>query len=355
MSNSIYTIGSELKEPRMFFGDGHFIQEFLQPNYPWALKNADLANSQDWAFDEFALKLDAAQLSTANASIRHIFTSNLQSQIFADTVQGRGPSWLIPYLSDSSLEAAFTQWSRFEILHSRTYTNILTSMYPNPRLVLDMIEQKPEIFSRFSQCVAAYDTFFENPTKDNLVLLIAAINILEGLSFYASFICNFAFANMGLFESVSKFLKLIARDEALHLSLTQNIIKQWRTGKDGKEWKDLWNKNKDRVREMYISAIHEEYEWSKYLFQYGTPIVGLNEELLNRSIEYYANKRMKNIGLKEYNNVNKDPLPWVQTKYLSNAGVADAPQEVSISAYLKNSISKIESMDVLKTLFKDVE
>lgn len=350
---SIFDKTSQLKKQQMFFGDGHFIQEFLEPAYPWALKSADRQNSQDWAWDEFPLKLDAAQLSSANNAIRHIFTSNLQSQIFADTVQGRGPAWLVPYLSDPSLEASFAQWSRFEILHSRTYTNILTSMYPNPRIVLDMIEQKPEVFSRFSQCVQAYDVFFADPTKENLVILIAAINILEGLSFYASFICNFAFANMGLFESVSKFLKLISRDEALHLGLTQQIIKTWRTGKDGKEWKDIWNRNKDRIHAMYCDAVQEEYRWSAYLFQYGTPIVGLNEETLNRSIEYYANKRMINIGLKPYNNVTVDPLPWVQTKYLSNSGFQDAPQEVSIVAYLKGNMTKVDDVKDITNLFKN--
>lgn len=676
---SIFDKTSQLKKQQMFFGDGHFIQEFLEPAYPWALKSADRQNSQDWAWDEFPLKLDAAQLSSANNAIRHIFTSNLQSQIFADTVQGRGPAWLMPYLSDPSLEYAFTQWGRFECftadhelltpegwlpitnitmdhkiaqynqnseiisfinptaliqkeydgdlyhinskhgyvnqlvtenhripliykrdgvnkptevlakdfnpngryalptggylkhgsgmtaleklfvavqadgttasgnytgertgtlhykfklkkkrkieritdlikktgfdykiypvkeesysliyvhipledynhnaktfdwidyeniscewiedfiqeltywdgcrsggtlrymtsnkyvldkvntiahlggyrahtyvvpptervfpgnhlrkckegyqitfskttsanskslsitphnfkgtvycvsvpdsfilvkrqetisvsgqcLHSRTYTNILTSMYPNPRIVLDMIEQKPEVFSRFSQCVQAYDVFFADPTKENLVILIAAINILEGLSFYASFICNFAFANMGLFESVSKFLKLISRDEALHLGLTQQIIKTWRTGKDGKEWKDIWNRNKDRIHAMYCDAVQEEYRWSAYLFQYGTPIVGLNEETLNRSIEYYANKRMINIGLKPYNNVTVDPLPWVQTKYLSNSGFQDAPQEVSIVAYLKGNMTKVDDVKDITNLFKN--
>ena len=103
---SIFDKSSQLKKHQMFFGDGHFIQEFLEPAYPWALKSADRQNSQDWAWDEFPLKLDAAQLGTANNAIRHIFTSNLQSQIFADTVQGRGPAWLVPFISDPSLEAS---------------------------------------------------------------------------------------------------------------------------------------------------------------------------------------------------------------------------------------------------------
>ena len=354
MTNHVYSPLSEKTKSQMFFGDGHFVQEFLELEYPWALKSADRQNNQDWAFDEFNLKLDAQQLSSANNAVRHIFTTNLQSQIFADTIQGRGPSWLIPYISDPSLEYAFTQWARFEMLHSRTYTHILTSMYPNPRIVLDMIEQKPEIFARFSIAIEQYNAFFDNPTKKNLVLLIAAINILEGLSFYSSFICNFSFAKQGLFESVSKFLQLIARDEALHLGITQQIIKTWSSGKDGPEWKALWEECKPFVRDMYIRGIEQEFVFTKYLFMYGTPIVGLNEEILNQCNIYYGNKRMRNIGLKPYNNLTKDPLPWVQAKYLSTAGVQDAPQEVSLNTYLKDSVIPLQYPTTIHSLFDKV-
>ena len=680
MTNHIYSPLSSKTRPQMFFGDGHYVQEFLELDYPWALKSADRQNSQDWAFDEFNLKLDAQQLSSANNAVRHIFTTNLQSQIFADSIQGRGPAWLVPYITDASLEAAFIQWARFEVLHSRSYTHILTSMYPNPRIVLDMIEQKPEILARFSIAVDQYNIFFENPTKRNLVLLIAAINILEGLSFYSSFICNFSFAKQGMFESVSKYLQLIARDECLvgetevltpkgwqpidklsvgtkvaqmdvhtnqvsfvvpsrivktktdrlykfdgtyatqhvtpnhrmpvrsyqtgktrfdlpenisngpnyiptggyilsskgsvslverfkiavqadghisdrytgeyvgtrpitfsfskerkqhrlvsliedlgftykvtpcqrlgenvkeqlrytvnvpidiileedwkdfstwvdlstassewcssfidelihwdgyvppqesttyryysttnktnadivqaighisghsivirvqqdnrsevfsdvyrlyiytdklersyqtitktveevsdvdvycltvptgafmvrhndkvsitgnclHLGITQQIIKAWSSGKDGPEWKALWEECKPEVRNMYVRGIEQEFEFSKYLFKYGTPIVGLNEEILNQCNIYYGNKRMRTIGLKPYNSLNKDPLPWVQSKYLSSSAVQDAPQEVSLNTYLKDSVIPLQDPTAISSLFDKV-
>lgn len=349
MSNiKIYT---RVNETTMFFGEGHGIQEFVDLKYPEFLKLQEQQNEQLWAHDEFKLKLDAAQLNSCNQAIRHIFTSNLQSQIFADTIQGRGPAWLLPYVSDPSLEAFIIEWAKFEVLHSRAYSYMLTSMYPNPRLVLDMIEQKPEVFQRFSSCMRAYNNFFADPNPENLVILIAAINILEGLAFFASFACNFGFANMGLFESVSKYLVLTARDESLHLAGSQRIIKNWREGKDGKFWKDLWNKLKDQVREMYVEAIQEEYVWSAYLFKYGTPIVGLNESSLNTYIEFMANKRMKNIGLKVYNNVNKDPLPWIQSKFLTNKAYQSAPQEVSIAQYLKNQVIPMDNLSDLRKLF----
>lgn len=349
MSNNLLNT-KPTKTQRMFFGESHGIQEFVDTPYPEFIKFQEQQREQDWSYDEFSLKLDAAQLNNANSAVRHIFTSNLQSQIFADTMQGRGPAWLLPYVSDSSLEAAFIEWARSEIIHSKSYSYMLTSMYANPRIILDMIGQKPEVFKRFSACIKAYDRFFENPTKKNLVLLIAAINILEGLSFYASFACNFAFAQMGLFESVSKYLQSISKDEHLHLGLTVKIIKNWRDGKDGPEWKALWNECKPLVRQMWIDSLEEEKAWSKYLFQYGTPTANLNEQLLNDTNEYYANKRMKSIGIMKVSNLNKDPIPWMQSQYLTSKSVQNAPQEVSINAYVKNRIEKIKDLSDLARL-----
>lgn len=348
MATTIYNNVQEA--PQMFFGESRGIQEFIATPYPKFIQLQEQQKAQDWAHDEFPLKLDAAQFASANQSIKHIFTSNLQAQVFADTLQGRGPASLLPYVSDPSLELLLIEWARSEGLHSKTYSYMLTAIFPNPRIVLDLIVTKPEIFKRFTQCISAYNNFFEAPSKENLVILIAAINILEALAFYASFACNFGFANMGLFESVSKYLTLIARDENLHVAITQNIIKYWKEGKEGKEWQTLWNHSKTKIREMYIEGFEEEKVWNKYLFQYGAPITGLNEELLNNYNEYMLNKRMKNLGLKPLSKLTKDPLPWIQLKYLNGKNRQSAPQETQLTDYLKNSINKISDLEELKGL-----
>lgn len=337
-------------EPRMFFGEGRGIQEFVDLPYPEFLKLKDQQKDQDWPHDEFILFQDAKDLAGMNQASRHIFTSNFQSQIFADTVQGRGPAWLVPYCSDPALEGLLIEWARSEVLHSRTYSNILTSIYPNPRLVLDMIEQKPEIFKRFSQATQAYDVFFANPTKENLVMLMAAINILESLAFVGSFACNFSFAQRGLVESVAKFLALIFRDEKLHIAITQYIIKNWRTGKDGKEWKEIWYDNRSKIADMYHHGLAEEFEWNKYLFQYGSPLPNLNEQLLNDWDEFNANNSMKRIGLTVKSKVTKNPLPWIKLQYENQKLNSFAPQETKKTDYVKNPIQKIEDLSELSKL-----
>lgn len=340
-------------QPRMFFGEGRGLQEFIDTPYPEFLKLKDQQRAQDWAHDEFILSLDAAQLNSSNQSVQHVFTTNLQSQIFADTIQGRGPAWLIPYCSDPALEGLLLEWARMEWTHSRTYSYILTSMYSNPKIVLDMIEQKPEIHKRFTACTTAYNKFISNPNKETLVVLIAAINILEGLSFFASFACNYAFANMGLFESVGKFLSLINKDESLHVAITQNIIKNWASGKDGDEWKEVWHDNKHVVTDMFNSAIEEEHNFSKELFKYGTPSSTLNESLLNDYIAFQAARRAKNIKIKLNVGVTKNPLPWIDTKYASQRSRADAPQETKKIAYAKNPIQFASDSSYLDKYLKD--
>ena len=327
------------EKPQMFFGEGRGLQEFVNTPYPEFLKLKDKQRDQDWAHDEFNLSKDAQQLNDADQATSHIFTSNLQSQIFADTVQGRGPASLLPYVSDPSLEAMLIEWSRSECLHSRSYSHMLTSMYSNPSLVINMIERKPEIFVRFKQCTEAYDTFFNNPTKENLVLLMAAVNILEGLAFYASFACNFSFANTGIFEAVASFLTLIRRDEALHLAMTTTIIKNWKSGKDGKEWKEIWHDNVSKIKDMYLDGLQGETVWNKYLFKFGTPIATLNEQVLNDYNEYQTHLRMKALGLKLSTKVTKDPLPWINLKYVDQSNTSKAPQETQLTHYVKDPIN----------------
>ena len=66
--------------------------------------------------------------------------------------------------------------------------------------------------------------------KRKLYRAIANVNILEGIRFYVSFACSFAFGELKLMEGSAKIISLIARDENQHLVLTQTILNKWRKG-----------------------------------------------------------------------------------------------------------------------------
>ena len=68
--------------------------------------------------------------------------------------------------------------------------------------------------------------------KRKLYRAMANVNVLEGIRFYVSFACSFAFGENKLMEGSAKIISLIARDENQHLAITQNILNKWRQGDD---------------------------------------------------------------------------------------------------------------------------
>ena len=66
----------------------------------------------------------------------------------------------------------------------------------------------------------------EYELKKKLWLALCTVNILEGLRFYVSFACSFAFGELKQLEGSAKIISFIARDESKHLAISQKIIKQ---------------------------------------------------------------------------------------------------------------------------------
>ena len=130
-----------------------------------------------------------------------------------------------------------------------------------------------------------------------MYLTLINVNILEGIRFYVSFACSFAFGELKLMEGSAKIISLIARDENLHLATSQNIINNYRNKENDKEMLKIIKENEEEVYKMYDEAVQQEKDWAKYLFDKGS-MIGLNDKLLNQYVEYMANKRLRSIGLK---------------------------------------------------------
>jgi ribonucleoside-diphosphate reductase beta chain len=138
------------------------------------------------------------------------------------------------------------------------------------------------------------------------------INILEGIRFYVSFACSFAFGELKLMEGSAKIISLIARDENLHLAMSQNIINNYRNKENDKEMLQVMKDCEQEVYDMYDTAVQQEKDWAEYLFKDGS-MIGLNATLLNRYVEFMANRRMRAIGLtpKYDQPMRNNPLPVV--------------------------------------------
>jgi ribonucleoside-diphosphate reductase beta chain len=334
------------KEP-MFFGADQSVQRYDVFKYPALDKLNQTMLGYFWRPEEVSLQKDRADYQNFRPEQKHIFTSNLKYQTLLDSVQGRGPSLaFLPYVSNPELEGCIVTWDFFETIHSRSYTHIMKNVYADPTEVFDTILNDEEILKRAVSVTENYDTFSKMAedyfvkgkgdildVKKQLYLAMINVNILEGLRFYVSFACTFAFGELKLMEGSAKIISLIARDEATHLNLSTQVIKNWHKGDDKQMTKAIKGLNKT-VIEMFKKCVEEEKAWAKHLFKDGS-IIGLNEKLLGDYVEWIANKRLKAIGYDPIYDqpANANPLPWT-AHWLSSAGLQVAPQETEVESYV---------------------
>ena len=364
---------TDTTKAKMFFGPPLGVQRYDKFKYPVFDKLTQQQLGYFWRPEEVSLQKDRADYPTLNDAQKHIFTSNLKYQILLDSVQGRGPGLaFMPYCSLPELEGCMSIWQTMEMIHSRSYTYIIKNVYPDSSEVFDTILDDDKILSRAESVTKAYDDFINqaqewgqgnfwqsdakgSPSaewclkdlKRSLYRAVMNVNILEGIRFYVSFACSFAFGELKLLEGSAKIISLIARDESQHLVLTQTILNNWMKG-DDPDMVEIAREEEENVYDMFRKCVEEEKEWAKYLFKDGS-IIGLNDVLLQKYVEYIANRRLKAIGLKPIFDtpLANNPLPWTQ-HWLSSKGLQVAPQETEVESYMIGSIKQ----DVKKDTFK---
>ena len=289
-----------------------------------------------------------------------------------DSVQGRAPGMaFIPYCSLPELESCMEVWGFMEMIHSRSYTYVIKNVYPDASEVFDKIISDPRILERAASVTESYDDFINyaqewgtgNMWKDGhresttaewerkelkrkLYRAVANVNILEGIRFYVSFACSFAFGDLKLMEGSAKIISLIARDENQHLVLTQNILRNWRKG-DDPEMQEIMKEEEEWTYKMFDRAVNEEKRWADYLFKDGS-MIGLNDKLLQQYVEWIANRRLRSINLKPLYDISarNNPLPWTD-HWISSKGLQVAPQETEVESYVVGGIKQ----DVKKDTF----
>lgn len=344
---------NQIKEP-MFFGQPVNVARYDQQKYPMFEKLVERQLSFFWQPQEVDVSRDRMDYMNLTDAEKHIFISNLKYQILLDSVQGRSPNAvLLPIVSLPELESWIEVWSSFEVIHSRSYTHIIRNIITDPSIVFDDIMQNEHIMKRAESVTTYYDDLYNSvqryqvlgsdsglvlrDLKKKLYLCLMAVNVLEAVRFYVSFACSFAFAETKRMEGNAKIIGLISRDEALHMSGTQNMLKLLASGDDDPEMKEIADECFLESLQIFQEAADQEKEWARYLFKDGS-MLGLNEKILSQYVEYITGARMRTLGLPSlFPDAKVNPIPWINN-WLSSDNVQVAPQESEISSYLVGQI-----------------
>jgi len=343
-------------QKNMFLDEPVDVARYDQVKYPAIEKLVDKQIGFFWRPEEVDVSKDKKDFNELSPHEQHIFTSNLKRQILLDSVQGRAPSLsFLPITSLPEIENWIQTWSFFETIHSRSYTHIIRNVYPNPSSVFDTMLDVKEIIDCGKDIAKYYDELIDcNNSATNkmthkkaLWMSMISANALEGIRFYVSFACSWAFAELKKMEGNAKIIKFIARDENTHLAGTTMLIKNLL-----KEDPDFVKISKDMEKEteqLFVDVIEQEKAWANYLFRDGS-MIGLNERLLNEYVEWIGCKRMRALGLHCPYTVSKtNPLPWTE-KWIGGGNVQVAPQETEISSYVVGGVKQDVSSETLAGL-----
>ena len=344
-------------ERKMFFDGNVEVARYDVVKYPQIEKITDRQLGFFWRPEEVDILRDANDFDQLTEQEQHIFTSNLKRQIVLDSVQGRAPNLaFLPIVSLPELETWIETWSFFETIHSRSYTHIIRNVYPNPSEVFDNIMNIKPIVECGQDITKYYDGLMDYTLgsaygnyghKKAVWLALNAVNALEGIRFYVSFACSWAFAELKKMEGNAKIIKFIARDENTHLAATQTIIK--RLPQDDKDFAKIKDECEEEIQQIFADVVKQECDWADYLFKDGS-MIGLNAELLKQYVEWIACKRMRALGIPcPYEVPAANPLPWTQ-KWIAGGEVQVAPQETEISSYVVGGVKKDVSEDSFKGL-----
>ncbi|MFA0052417.1 class Ia ribonucleoside-diphosphate reductase subunit beta [Vibrio breoganii] len=358
----------QLKEP-MFLGQPVNVARYDQQKFEIFEKLIEKQLSFFWRPEEVDVSSDRIDYNKLPDHEKHIFISNLKYQTLLDSIQGRSPNVaLLPLVSLPEVETWIETWSFSETIHSRSYTHIIRNIVNDPATIFDDIVENEHILKRAKDIAHYYDDLIQatndyhrygegkheikgeivdvnlHTLKKKLYVCLMSVNALEAIRFYVSFACSFAFAERELMEGNAKIIKLIARDEALHLSGTQHMINLLRNGQDDFSFMQIAEECKQECFDLFKEAAEQEKEWAEYLFKDGS-MIGLNKDILCQYVEYITNIRMNAVGLETaYPEATNNPIPWINA-WLSSDNVQVAPQEAEISSYLVGQIDNEVSAD----------
>ncbi len=353
----------------MFFDGGVDIARYDLLKYRQFEKLTDKQLGFFWRPEEVDVLRDSKDFKDLTPFEKHIFTSNLKRQILLDSVQGRSPNMaFLPVVSLPELETWIETWAFNETIHSRSYTHIIRNVYSNPSEVFDELLTIPEIVDCAKGISKYYDEFIDAVSaykflglgthtvdgkevvvdlydlKKKLWLCLNSVNALEGIRFYVSFACSWAFAELKKMEGNAKIIKLIARDENIHLGSTQTLLKLLPT--DDSDFAKIKSETLTECERMFLEAAQQEKDWAQYLFKDGS-MIGLNARLLCDYVDWLTCKRMTAVGLNCGIKPGSNPLPWT-AKWIAGADVQVAPQETEISSYVIGGTKQDVDNDTFK-------
>jgi len=362
MTNNVFNkdkVSTDYKEKSpLFFGKAPGLFDTVNKHYPKIWELYKTMKSLDWDENEFDYSQCNIDFKNCPKSVYDMMIRTLAWQWEADSVASRSIAPILaPFITDSSLWAAWQRISDNEIVHAATYSEIVRMSFDDPEKVLsdilsvkDSLVRLDTVSKVFDDAVVASHKYSigqmsEDEAYDKVFLLVVALLVLERVQFMASFAITFTICSANLFQPIGKAVQKIAQDELeVHAELDKEVIRIELATKRGQ---DSYSRQKDKIKQIIDEGVNSELVWADYLFSEGRELVGSTVQLLKGFILYNARDVYKFLDIESEHKFPKtNPMPHVED-WINISKTQSAPQEQDNNAYKVNTIVR----DDAKTSF----
>ena len=326
----------DLSKRRIINGNTTNLNDFNNVKYTWTSDWYRQAMNNFWIPEEINLNQDIKDYRNLSKAEKKAYDRILSFLTYLDSIQTANLPNLQTYITANEINLCLAIQTYQEAIHSQSYSYILdTICSPDERTrILYLWKEDDHLLKRNKFIGDQYNEFIKDDSEFNLMRVLIANYILEGIYFYSGFSFFYNLGRNGKMPGTVQEIRYINRDENTHLWLFRSMINDLK-----EERPDLFT---DELKEFYLSLLKEgveqEIAWGKYAI--GDEIQGLNSQMIEDYIKYLGNLRAKGLGLGTiYEGYEDEPqsMKWV-SEYSDPNQVKTDFFEGKVSAYSKSSV-----------------
>lgn len=338
----------------LFFGADPGLFDTVNKHYPKIWSIYKTMKSLDWSEDEFDYTQCNLDFKNCPKSVYDMMIRTLAWQWEADSVASRSIApVLAPFISDSSLWAAWQRISDNEVVHAATYSEIVRMSFDDPEKVLSDILAVKESLVRLTSVKRVFDELYEASHRyalkeitaeeayDKLFMGVVALLLLERVQFMASFSITFTICSTNFFQPIGKAVQKIAQDELeVHVELDKEVLRVELATERGQA---AYQRLKPRIKELCDEIVESELVWTDYLFSEGRELVGTNASKVKNWVLFNARDVYEFLDIESDHKFPKtNPMPHLED-WINIGKSQAAPQEQDNNQYKVGTIVRDDS------------
>jgi ribonucleotide reductase beta subunit family protein with ferritin-like domain len=265
--------------------------------YPQAEEYRKESENVHWIVDEVEMTKDVEDYKNADKQEQSFIKNILSIFTQSDFNVASGYLPLINKVKNNEIRGMLTSFMAREFIHQEGYAHLNESLGFPDNYYTDFLEHR-ETAEKNSYM---QDSIF----SENFGLSLAKGILLEGISLFGSFVMLKNFERTGKYPGMCSINEWSLRDETLHVEGNAWLFRVW-CKENPSEINDTFK------RHIYSTAreiVELEKNFIDFAFKDYSP-VNLDKELVKTYIEYIADRRLVQLGLKANYGVKENPLPW---------------------------------------------